>query len=75
MQRREASRFWNRLSYAAPTVSDGNWLGKKECWYELMRQWCCCSCRWWPVATGCSVGVNDIKWTSWDGYKLVMNAI
>ena len=67
MQRREASRFWNRLSYAAPTVSDGNWLGKKECWYELLQLQ--------MVATGRSVGVNDIKWTSWDGYKLVMNAI
>ena len=27
------------------------------------------------VATTCSVGVNDIRWTSWDGYKLVMDAI
>ena len=33
---REASLFWNRLSDAAPTVSDGNWfhrltmLGKKD---------------------------------------------
>ena len=27
------------------------------------------------VATGCSVGDNDIRWTSWDGYKLVMDAI
>ena len=38
---------------------------------ELM-QCGCCSCRWW-VATGCSVGVNDIRGTSWDGYKLVMD--
>ena len=27
------------------------------------------------VATGCSVGDNDIRWTSWDGYKLVMAAM
>ena len=27
------------------------------------------------VATGCSVGVNDIRWTGWDGYTLVMDAI
>ena len=27
------------------------------------------------VATGCSVGVNDVRWTSWDGYKLVMDAV
>ena len=25
------------------------------------------------MATGCSVGVNDIRGTSWDGYKLVMD--
>ena len=27
------------------------------------------------VDTGCSVVVNDVRWTSWDGYKLVMDAI
>ena len=27
------------------------------------------------VATGCRVGVNDIRWTGWDGYKLVMDVI
>ena len=27
------------------------------------------------VANGCRVGVNDIRWTDWDGYKLVMDAI
>ena len=27
------------------------------------------------VVTGCSVGVNDIRWTNVDGYKLVMDAI
>ena len=27
------------------------------------------------VATGCSVGDNDIRWTSWGGYKLVMAAM
>ena len=27
------------------------------------------------VATGCSVGDNYIRWTSWDGYKLVMAAM
>ena len=25
------------------------------------------------MATGCSVGVNDIRGTRWDGYKLVMD--
>ena len=27
------------------------------------------------VATVCSDGVYDIRWTGWDGYKLVMDAI
>ena len=27
------------------------------------------------VATVCSAGVYDIRWTAWDGYKLVMDAI
>ena len=27
------------------------------------------------VATVCSAGVYDIRWTGWDGYKLVMDAI
>ena len=27
------------------------------------------------VATGCSVGDNDIRWTGWHGYTLVMDAI
>ena len=54
--------------------SDGNWfhrlttLGKKECWYVVLLQL-------QMVATGCSVGVNDVSWTSWDGYKLVMDAV
>ena len=27
------------------------------------------------VATVCGAGVYDIRWTGWDGYKLVMDAI
>ena len=75
---REASLFWNRLSDTAPTVSDGNWfhrlttlLGKKEVGVDaavvlLQLQ---------MVATVCSDGVYDIRWSGWDGYKLVMDAI
>ena len=27
------------------------------------------------MATGCSVGVNYIRWNSLDGYKLVLDAV
>ena len=59
---------------SAPTVSDGNWYddAREELMFlgvnaavVLLQM----------VATSCSVGVNDITWTGWDGYKFMMDAI